>query len=156
MGQGGAGTGAGARPAGGGGGGGICNSCGSHLLANKVPDLVEVDDGAVILVLVQVEIPHANLQPDSRCISAREISHHILQHNSRVQLTLAGWNRGQGLALLQQKHMQQQPQVHPSLTCNQVICMDMTVSHDRQVISAKSCIYHMTMSVFSRQASEPG
>lgn len=34
----------------------------SHLLANQSPQLVQVDNGAVVVVLLLVEVPHTNLQ----------------------------------------------------------------------------------------------
>lgn len=33
-----------------------------HLLAHQSPELVQVDDGAVVVVLLLVEVPHTNLQ----------------------------------------------------------------------------------------------
>ena len=33
-----------------------------HLLANQGPQLVDVDDGAVVLVLHEMVVPHADLE----------------------------------------------------------------------------------------------
>lgn len=38
-------------------------SVGAHLLTNKGPNLVNVDSWRVVLVLLEVEIPHAHLLP---------------------------------------------------------------------------------------------
>ena len=40
----------------------------TRFLANERPQLVEVDDGAMVLVLVQVEVPHANLAKVARVV----------------------------------------------------------------------------------------
>ena len=51
----------------------IQRAAGSHLLAHQRPDLVQVDDGAVEVVLQLVEGAHANLEAPVR-VSLRPLS----------------------------------------------------------------------------------
>jgi hypothetical protein len=54
----------------------MSNYC-AHLLAHQCPQLVQIDDWAVVVVLLLVEVPHTNLRG---CTAAnKQISHVIIE-----------------------------------------------------------------------------